>query len=102
MADIPLDAPAPAEPSGPALTPRQQETLDRLGAKPAERPTFDRGLKEDLRTLLEEELEGPASALPDGTTLFVNKHALATIHGCEARWHAEDADPAFTVSPPIV
>ena len=85
--------PSPAaNPDAPVLTPRQQETLDRLGAKPSERPTFAATLGADLRALLEDDLAGPVSALPDDTTLFVNKHALATIHGCEARWQAEDDD----------
>lgn len=88
--------------AGPELNPRQQETLDRLGAKPSERPVFDAGLGADLRARLDEELAGPVSALPDGATLFVNKHALATVHACEARWHAEDADPSFIVSPAVV
>ncbi len=99
MPDPPLSDEAP---DPPALTPRQQETLARLGAKRSERPRFDASLRDDLRSLLDAELAGPASALPDGATLFVNKHALATIHGCEARWHAEELDTAFAVSPPIV
>lgn len=84
------------------LTPRQRDTLARLGAKRDERPVFDAGLAPELRSLLEDELAGPVSALPDDTPLFVNKHALATIHACEARWHADDQDPTFTVSPPVV
>lgn len=86
----------------PELNPRQQEVLDRLGAKRSDRPVFDAGLGADLRALLDRELAGPASALPDGATLFVNKHALATVHACEARWHAEDADPTFAVTAPVV
>lgn len=98
----PPGAGAPVEPPDDGLTPRQRDTLARLGAKPSERPTFETALATGLRTLLEDELAGPASALPDGATLFVNKHALATIHACEARWHAEDQDPSFAVSPPVV
>lgn len=97
------DPPAPApDPPDDGLTPRQRDTLARLGAKRSERPTFAADLGADLRSMLEDELAGPASALPDGATLFVNKHALATVHTCEARWHAEDQDPTFSVSPPVV
>ncbi len=99
----PSSAVAAAEPVvDDGLTPRQQQTLARLGAKRAERPTFPAELATDLRSLLEDELAGPASALPDAATLFVSKHALATVHACEARWHAEDQDPSFDVSPPVV
>ncbi|HEX7131624.1 MAG TPA: PD-(D/E)XK nuclease family protein [Iamia sp.] len=105
VSDPPVGSEAAAPEDAPAddgLTPRQQQTLARLGAKRAERPTFAADLAADLRALLEDEVAGPASALPDGATLFVNKHALATVHACEARWHAEDQDPGFTVSPPVV
>lgn len=94
--------PLPDAPATPVLTPRQAETLERLGAKRSERPTFDAGLGKELRASLDEELSGPASALPDGESLFVNKHALATIHACEARWLAEDTDASFAVTAPIV
>ncbi|HEU5148974.1 MAG TPA: PD-(D/E)XK nuclease family protein [Iamia sp.] len=96
------DPPEPAEAPDDGLTPRQRETLARLGAKRAERPVFAAGVAADLRALLEDELAGPASALPDEATLFVSKHALATIHTCEARWHAEDQDPSFSVTPAVV
>lgn len=85
----------------PPLTPAQRDTLDRLGAAPDERPTFPAGLRDRLRALLEEELSGPATAVPDGETLFVNKRALAGVHGCEARWQADDAAP-FAPSVPVV
>lgn len=100
VSDPPAGEPAPPPDDG--LTPRQRDTLARLGAKKAERPVFAEGLAADLRALLEDELAGPASALPDDATLFVNKHALATVHACEARWHADDQDPSFAVSPPVV
>jgi hypothetical protein len=87
-------------PSAP-LTPAQAETLARLRARPEDRPAFPPDLRDRLRAHLEEELSGPATAIPDGSTLFVNKRALAGIHGCEARWHAEDTSE-FTTSGPMV
>ncbi len=98
------DAPDAGEgmpPAGPQLTPAQHDTLARLAAGPADRPTFPADLRDRLRALLEEELAGPATAIPDGTTLFVNKRALAGVHGCEARWQAEDEAP-FEPSVPVV
>lgn len=88
-------------PEVPALTPAQSDTLARLSAAPADRPTFPADLRDRLRALLEGELSGPATAIPDGTTLFVNKRALAGVHGCEARWQAED-EAGFTPSVPVV
>lgn len=85
----------------PELTPAQQDTLDRLRAAPDERPTFRADLRDDLRRMLEEELSGPATAIPDGEKLHVSKHALSRVHGCEARWQAEEAEP-FAASVPIV
>lgn len=83
------------------LNPAQQETLDRLRAGPGERPRFPAGLRDRLRRSLEEELSGPATAIPDGEKLHVSKHALAGVHGCEARWQAEDEQP-FAASVPVV
>ncbi|HMJ77186.1 MAG TPA: hypothetical protein VK507_14505, partial [Iamia sp.] len=86
---------------GRELNPSQQETLDRLRAGPADRPTFDPDLRDRLRRTLEEELSGPATAVPDGDKVHVSKHALAGVHGCEARWKAEDDQP-FEASVPVV
>lgn len=93
--------PDDATPHVPARTPAQSETLRRLAADPAERPTFPAELRGRLQSELEEELSGPATAIPEGTTLFVNKRALAGVHGCEARWQAED-EGDFTPSVPVV
>lgn len=99
---------APAAPPGPGdappvdpLTPAQRATLARLGARPEDRPTFPVDLRDRLRGALEEELSGPATAVPEGQTLRVTKHLLARVHGCEARWQAED-DAPFAPSVPIV
>jgi hypothetical protein len=83
------------------LTPAQRSTLERLRAAPDERPTFPADLRDRLRHDLETELSGPATAVPDGETLWVSKRALAGVHGCEARWVAEQGD-AFTPSAPVV
>ncbi len=87
--------------SGPELTPAQRDTLDRLRAAPDDRPRFPAELRERLRRDLEAELSGPATAVPDGETLWVSKRALAGVHGCEARWQAE-LDAPFTPSVPVV
>jgi hypothetical protein len=92
-----------------ALNPAQQELLDSLGAVERERPTFEPWLRDELRQLLEDGLRlalggtaggGTADGgTADGGTaagdddVWVNKHTLAAVHGCEARWLAEEAEP---------
>jgi PD-(D/E)XK nuclease superfamily len=77
----------------PVLNPAQQDVLDRLGAPRASWPDFDAGLRAELRARLEAELEPALTALPEGEAVWVSKHGLATVHGCEARWQAEDDAP---------
>jgi len=100
-----VDIPA-ADAGGPtpedSLTPVQRETLDRLAARREDRPVFPDGLRDELRAALEADVAGPLTALPDGETLFVSKHALATVHACEARWHADHLDRGFEASPAVV
>jgi RecB family exonuclease len=90
----------PAEDDG--LTPVQRETLERLAARREDRPVFPDDLRDRLRADLEAELAGPVSALPDGQALFVSKHALATVHGCEARWHSDEVTSDFAPSVAVV
>ena len=75
------------------LTPAQQDVLDLLGATREERPTFDAALRHELRAELESALAPLAAQLGDDDRLFVSKHALSTIHGCEGRWVADEAEP---------
>jgi hypothetical protein len=79
----------------PALTPAQQEVLDQLGALGQTRPSFDAGLRGELKAALE---EGVAPLVPlldelglDAEhPLTVSKHSLSQVHGCEVRFLAED------------
>jgi hypothetical protein len=80
------------------LNPAQQEVLDLLGAVGAERPQFDAALRHELRAELEHGLEPLVEHLPEGASLFVSKHKLSQVHGCEARFVAEeDGDFAWSV-----
>jgi hypothetical protein len=96
-------APAPIEhrwgEHAAALTPAQQEVVDLLGAARDERPTFDAALRLELRAELESCLEPLVDRLPD-KGLFVSKHALAGVHGCEGRHVAEQAE-GFAWSVPV-
>ena len=80
------------------LNPAQQQVLDLLGAVGTERPQFDAGLRHELRAELEHGLEPLLAHLPEGESLFVSKHKLSQVHGCEARFVAEeDGDFAWSV-----
>lgn len=76
--------------TGPDLNPAQQEVIDLLGARHGERPIFAEDLRYHLRAALETAAEPHLDGLPDGEDLFVNKHRLAMVHGCETRFLAEE------------
>lgn len=80
------------------LNPAQQEVLDLLGAKPSERPEFDAGLRFELRGYLEANLEPLVETLDQD--LYISKHQLGMVHGCEARYLAERDSP-FEVTIPV-
>lgn len=71
----------------PALTPAQQRVVDELLTLGEPRPSFEAGLHRDLRRRLEDGL----APLVDGLAepLWVSKHALAQVQGCEAHYLAE-------------
>ena len=78
-----------AEP--PPLNPAQHDVLALLGARPDERPEFDPELRHDLRAELEEGLAPVAGDLPPNDSLWISKHTLSSVHGCEGRHQAEKA-----------
>jgi CRISPR/Cas system-associated exonuclease Cas4 (RecB family) len=89
----PAPSPAPVEPR---LNPAQQRVIDLLG-RSGERPQLADGLGDELRAHLDEELAPLAEHLDDGP-LWISKHALATVHACEAH-HAASLDAPFEWSP---
>ena len=94
MGDVELVEPIePADPpASPANNPAQEEVLAALGARPHERPAFDPRLRHELRDELEERLAPLAGRLPEGDTLWVSKHLLSSVHGCEAMFLAREAE----------
>ena len=72
--------------------PAQAEVLAALGARPHERPEFDPRLRAELRAELEDRLAPVAARLPEGETLWVSKHLLGSVHGCEGLFLAQDAE----------
>jgi len=72
--------------------PAQREVLAALGARPHERPAFDPRLRDELRAGLERRLAPVADRVPAGETLWVSKHLLSSVHGCEAMFLAQEAE----------
>ena len=87
--------PSRSEPETP-LNPAQRRVIDLLG-RGAERAELPAGIHGELRAVLEEELEPLAEHLGD-TPLWVSKHALATVHACEAHYVAS-VDDRFDWTP---
>jgi RecB family exonuclease len=90
----------PERVEAPRLNPAQQQILDELGS--TARPRF----RDDLRDHLRHELDvalgplgGRLSAVAEDGVLYLSKHRLNQVHGCEARFLAEEAIPfAWTVA----
>jgi hypothetical protein len=72
--------------------PAQAEVLAALGARPHERPEFDPRLRAELREGLERRLAPVAERVPHGQTLWVSKHLLSSVHGCEGLFLAQDEE----------
>ncbi len=70
------------------LNPAQQQIIDQLGS--TERPTFRDDLRDHLRHELNESLLPIAEEVED-PPLFVSKRKLSMIHGCEARFIADQS-----------
>ncbi|MEM8925942.1 MAG: PD-(D/E)XK nuclease family protein [Actinomycetota bacterium] len=81
------------------LNPAQQRLQDELGALPHDRPRFPDDLADRLRHELEVEIAPLLAEVPEADRpLYVSKHDLMSVHGCEARFVAEqDTEFAWTV-----
>ncbi|CAN5848190.1 hypothetical protein BH24ACT3_BH24ACT3_05660 [soil metagenome] len=84
-----------------APNPAQQEVLVLLGRAAADRPSFPATLRSQLRAQLEEVVAPVAGRLGDDELLVVDKHRLGLVHGCEARYLAEEQAP-FVPSVPVL
>ncbi len=81
-----------SELDAPPLTPTQAEVLDQLGS--TDPPEFEPSLRHELRSAMAEVLDDYEHQLgglvDDDRPLWVSKHQLAMVHGCEARYLAPD------------
>lgn len=85
--------------AAPALNPAQQQVLDELGS--TDRPTFRDDLRDHLRHEIHEAVTEAVSSSYGDTeeSLFLSKHKLSMLHGCETRFIAEEqAEFAWTVA----
>jgi hypothetical protein len=76
------------------LNPAQQEVLALLRLPVEERIEVDAALRHELRYELESGLAPLVGQLPADDTLWLGKHDLSSVHGCEASYLAE-ADLPF-------
>ena len=74
------------------LNPAQKAVLDELGAMASDRPEFDEDLGSHLRAALETVLEPHLDNLPSNEDVYLNKHRLGQVHGCETKFLAEEAE----------
>ncbi len=85
--------------SKPILNDAQQDVLDRLRSVGVVRPTFEPGLRDHLRLELERGM-APLIELLGEEDLYLSKHKLEQVHGCEGKFLA-DEDVPFEWSVPI-
>ena len=81
------------------LNAAQQDVLARLRRPAGEHPTFDAGLGGRLREELESALADVAEGIDPSKLLFVNKHTLTGVLGCEASF-LHDERQGFAWDPP--
>lgn len=83
------------------LNPAQQEVVALLGASRAERPVFDKALRTELNAAVE---GGLAPLLERANridhTIWVSKHSLGQVMGCERKYLA-DEEAQFEWSVPL-
>lgn len=77
------------------LNPAQQEAEQLLREPRGARPLHRRELRDELRALLTDELAEVAAWVEK--PLFLSKHVLASVHGCEERF-VHDLEQPFTAN----
>jgi CRISPR/Cas system-associated exonuclease Cas4 (RecB family) len=79
------------------LNPAQNSVIELLGRSSDRAPLADE-LVEELVADLVDGIEAKAGAIDPATPLWVSKHSLTTIHGCEAHFLADDSAFSWTVA----
>lgn len=80
------------------LSPVQREVVEQIGAPRETWPEFPAELRVQLREYLRDGIADKVAQLPPGhDRLWVAKHDLSAVHGCEKRYLAEKGFPGWSV-----
>lgn len=79
------------------LSPAQQEVVDQIGARRESWPEFTPELRYELRGELEKGVADHAALLGDNVSIWANKHAISSVHGCEKKFLADREFPGWSV-----
>ena len=79
------------------LSPVQQEVLEQIGAVRESWPEFPAELRYELRGELEKGTAEHVQLLGDDVSIWANKHAIASVHGCEKKFLADREFPGWSV-----
>lgn len=79
------------------LSPAQQEVVEQIGARRETWPEFPAELRYELRGELEKGIASHAALLGDKVSVWANKHAIASVHGCERKYLADREFPGWSV-----
>ena len=79
------------------LSPAQQEVVEQIGARRESWPEFPAELRYELRGELEKGVADHADLLGDKATVWANKHAISSVHGCEKKYLADREFPGWSV-----
>lgn len=79
------------------LSPVQQEVVDQIGAARDSWPEFPAELRFELRGELERGVADHVKLLGDGVSIWANKHAISSVHGCEKKFLADREFPGWSV-----
>lgn len=79
------------------LSPAQQEVVDQIGAVRESWPEFPAELRYELRGELERGIADRVNLLGDNVSIWANKHAITSVHGCERKFLADREFPGWSV-----
>ena len=79
-----------------SLSPAQQEVVDQIGAKRETWPEFPAELRVQLKEFIRDGIVEQAERLGD-RKIWANKHAVASVHGCEKRYLSDREFPGWSV-----
>jgi hypothetical protein len=79
------------------LSPVQHEVVAQIGALRESWPEFPAELRGELRGELERGVADHVKRLGDGVSIWANKHAITSVHGCEKKFLADREFPGWSV-----